>query len=91
MGAETKITVTLPAEIVADLEADVAEGRFPSPDAAIVAALEEAAARRVEAEIGVERLRELLEEAEGSPSVDGNEVFDRLIAKYEAMARDRGQ
>jgi Arc/MetJ-type ribon-helix-helix transcriptional regulator len=89
MGVETKITISLPAEVVADLETAVAEGRYVSMDAAIAEALAEADYRRFEAEIGIPRLRELLEEAEAGPTVDGNAVFDRLIAKYESMARNQ--
>jgi hypothetical protein len=33
----------------------------------------------------------MLQEAADAPAVDGEEVFARLIAKYEALARERGE
>ncbi len=91
MGLETKITISLPAEVVADLETAVAEGRFASMDAAIAEAVDEIWYRDFEERVGRERLATLLQEgADSGPSVDGEQVFERLIAKYERMARERG-
>lgn len=87
MGAETKITVTLPTDLVADLEAAVAAGDHASLDAAIQAALEETFFKQFVDRVGVARLRASLEKAEAGPTVDGESVARRLMAKYAGMAK----
>lgn len=85
------ITITVDAETALALEAAVKAGEHPSVEAAASAAVDEWWADRAMDAIGVERLRGMLQEAAASPAVDGEEVFARLIAKYEAMARAKGE
>ena len=90
MGVETKITISLPAEVIADLEADIAEGRYPSIDAAIEDAVKGYLARRDHERLAKDRLHDLLDEAEKGPWFDGEEVFRELIEECEAEVRAKG-
>lgn len=87
MAAETSVTLTLPAELVAWLEACVARGEFPSVDAAIAATLAERQARRAEERVAQEGLHRLLDEAEEGPWFDGDDVFRELAEECEADLR----
>lgn len=86
MGAETKITITLPTKLVAELEASVAAGEHVSLDAAIRAALEDFEATRLYPPMDPERVRAFVQEGiDSGPGLDGEEVFAELIQKYDSM------
>jgi Arc/MetJ-type ribon-helix-helix transcriptional regulator len=87
MGAETKITLTLPTELVEWLEEQVATGDFPDMDAAILAAIRAHLARRARERAHDERLHQLLDEAEKGPWFDGEEVFRELVEESQADLR----
>lgn len=92
MGAETKITISLPTDLVADLEAAVAAGDFTSLDAAIREALEEVESiRRIDNADPV-RLAALIQEGvDSGPDLDGEQVFAEILADLEAEAVRRGE
>jgi Arc/MetJ-type ribon-helix-helix transcriptional regulator len=90
MDAETKITVTVPADLIGWLEARVADGEYVSIDAAVEAAVRNALARQAEQSRAANRLHELLDEAEKGPWFDGEEVFRELIEECEADMRAKG-
>lgn len=85
------ITVTLDPATTLALEAAVAAGEHPSVEAAALAAIDEWWADRAQESIGAERLREMLLESANSPGKDGEAVFAGLIAKYDALARTKGE
>jgi antitoxin ParD1/3/4 len=91
MGRERKIEITLDEWTVAAFEASVAEGRHPSLEAAVQAALDEWYADEFVRRVGPDRLAALIQEGiDSGPGRDAEEVFARLTAKYEAMAKARG-
>lgn len=86
------ITVTLPGELVDSLDQAVQAGEYASRDEAVQIGVETLEADKMIERIGVERLREMLREgAESGPSVDGEKVLQRLIAKYRSLAQERGE
>jgi antitoxin ParD1/3/4 len=92
MAGETTITVTLPTELIADLGEAVDAGVYASIDDAIRIGVETLEADKMIEKIGVERVRVMLQEGiDSGPSVDGEAVFERLIAKYGRMADERGE
>lgn len=91
MDTARTITITVDPDTADALEAAVAAGEHPSVEAAAAAAIDEWWADRAIDAYGVERLRQMLQEAADAPTVDGEEVFARLIAKYEALSRERGE
>ena len=90
--ADTKtITITLDASAAEALEASVTAGHHPSVEAAASSVIDEWWADRAMDLIGVEQIRRMVQAgADSGPSVDGEEVFARLIAKYQALAKARG-
>ncbi|MBT9444453.1 MAG: type II toxin-antitoxin system ParD family antitoxin [Hyphomonadaceae bacterium] len=92
MGAQTKITITVPTELLELLQADIAAGDHHSLDAAVIEALEAYRATQFERRLGPERLEAFIMEGVNSgPGLDGEQVFAELIAKYEAQAAARGE
>lgn len=85
------ITVTLPDGLVAGLDEAVRAGEYASRDEAIRIGLETVEADRMIERIGAERVREMWREGTESNAKDAGEVFDRLAAKYERLAREKGQ
>jgi Arc/MetJ-type ribon-helix-helix transcriptional regulator len=85
MGSETTITITLPTELLAEIEAAVAAGDHASVDEAIQRALEEheEARRRVD----VRRLEAMIREGvDSGPATDIEVVSERLQRKYGDLA-----
>jgi antitoxin ParD1/3/4 len=69
----------------------VGSGRFGSVDEVVREALRLLKEHEPFPALDIETLRRLWREGvESGASVPAEEVFDRLEAKYEAMARDRG-
>lgn len=92
MPGEISITVKLPEEIVSGLGEAVEAGIYTSIDEAVRIGVEMLEADKMIEGIGVERLRAMVREgAESGPSIDGEQVFSRLIAKYERVAEERGE
>lgn len=85
------ITVTVDPDTADILEAAVKAGEHPSIEAAAAAAIDEWWADRAVERFGAERLRRMLNDASNAPSVDGEDVFARLIQKYDALARAKGE
>jgi antitoxin ParD1/3/4 len=88
MANTERLSVTLPAHIVAQVREAVAGGEYVSSNDAISDALVEWSVRRgVEASDSV-RLKQAWDQAEDyeGPSVPMDEVMDRLEAKYKALA-----
>ena len=86
------ITVTLPGDLVDGLDEAVRAGEYASRDEAVRIGLETVEADRMIEKIGIERVRGMWDEGVNSgPGKDGTEVFERLIAKYERMAAERGE
>ena len=92
MGEQRKITIELSEDMAEAIERAVARGEYASIDEAIEHAVAEHEASRWEDRIGRERISAMVQEGVNSgPGVDGRQVFERLIAKYDAMARERGE
>lgn len=85
------ITITLDPATVEALEASVAAGKHASVEEAASRAIDEWWADRWQEEIGIERLRAMLQEAANSLTVDGHAVFALLRAKCEAAAQAKGE
>jgi Arc/MetJ-type ribon-helix-helix transcriptional regulator len=86
------ITITLPGELVDSLDEAVRDGGYNSRDEAVRIALEQSEADRMIDRIGIERVRELWREGvESGHSKRAEEVFERLIGKYERFAVERGE
>lgn len=86
------ITVTLPSNLIDGLDQAIEAGDYPSRDEAIRLGLETVEADRVIERIGRERVREMWRQGvESGPGKDAEEVFQRLIAKYQRMAAERGE
>lgn len=92
MGEHRKITIELSEDMAEAMERAVARGEYASIDKAIEQAVAEHEATRWEAEIGKDRLRAMIQEGiDSGPSIDGEEAFDRLRAKYVALAKAAGE
>ena len=87
MGVLEKITISLPAQMVAEIKEAIAAGEFANTSEAIRDALRHWRRSRVVVALNDEELRRLVAEgrASGEP-VDGDTVLRRLQEKYEAMA-----
>lgn len=90
MGALEAVTISLPAEMVAEIKEAVAAGEFANTSEAVRDALRRWPRARTVVALGEEELRRLVAEGrESGAPVDGDTVFDRLRAKY--SAREAGQ
>jgi len=86
------ITVTLPGDLVDGLDEAVKAGDYASRDEAVRIGVETLEADRMIERIGIKRVREMWRAGiESGPGKDAHEVFERLIAKYERMAAERGE
>lgn len=86
------ITVTLPGDLVDGLDEAVRAGDYSSRDEAVRIGIETVEADRIIERIGIDRVRQMWREGiESGPGKDGEEVFARLIAKYERLAAERGK
>ena len=90
MGVVEKITISLPAEMVAELRAAVEAGEFTSTSEAIRDALRQWRRARTVIALNDDELRRLVAEGRGSGEpVDGVEALRRLREKYRALADGR--
>lgn len=88
MPTVEKISIALPAEMVSMVRGAVDAGEYASSSEVVRDALRDWSHKRMAREQGVEELRRLWQEAleRNGPYVPAEEVFDRLRAKYQAMA-----
>jgi antitoxin ParD1/3/4 len=86
MSTVEKISVALPAEMVAILRAAVDSGEYSSASEVIREALRGWKLKRKVEALELDELRRLVKEGiESGPSIDAELVFSRLRAKYAAM------
>lgn len=90
MGAIEKITISLPAEMLAEIRAAVAAGEFTNTSEAIRDALRRWRRSRTVIAVNDESLRTLVAEGrESGDPVDGEAALRQLRAHYAAAANDR--
>ena len=85
-----KISIALPSETVSLLKAAVASGEYASASEVVRDALRDWKLKRRLAAVETEELRALVREGmESGPSLEADDVFERLKRKYVAM--DKGK
>lgn len=92
-------TVVLSEQAKVDAEELIRQGRFETMDEAVAAALHFFRNPWIDEEVDLDDLdpetraavEEGIADADAGRVRDGNEVFDELIARYEAMALEREQ
>lgn len=99
MGKVEKISISLPSEMVQRINKAVNKGEYATVSEAVRTALRSWEFERAESDrvyemavktYGLERLREMVQEGiDSGPGIPVDKAFDRLIAKYEAMAREQ--
>ena len=92
MSTLEKITISLPAEMVAEIKAAVTAGEFTNTSEAIRDALRRWRRARIVVALADEELRRLVADgrASGEP-VDGETALKKLRAKYAAMSAGEGR
>jgi Arc/MetJ-type ribon-helix-helix transcriptional regulator len=85
------ITVTLPGDLVEGLDEAVRAGDYASRDEAIRIGLETVEADRMIERMGAEQVREMWREGVTGQAKNADDVFERLTAKYERLAREKGE
>ena len=90
MGAIEKITISLPAEMVAEIRAAVEAGEFTNTSEAIRDAVRHWRRSRTVITLNDDELRRLVADrrTSGEP-VDGEATLRRMREKYAAMATER--
>jgi Arc/MetJ-type ribon-helix-helix transcriptional regulator len=89
MAVEETLSVTPPAHVLAEVRKAVLDGEYASSDAVLQAALSDwTVSRALESEEYRKYVHAAVQEAlnDNSPGVPMDEVFDRLEAKYRALA-----
>jgi antitoxin ParD1/3/4 len=94
MSNVEKISIALPRDMVKTIRDAVEEGGYATTSEVIRDALrnwsEDRAYEQAIKTYGIERLRRLVQEGiDSGPSVPAAKVFDRLEAKYAAMAKPK--
>ncbi len=90
MSAIEKITISLPAEMLAEVKAAVEAGEFTNTSEAIREALRQWRRARQVLAVNDEELRRLVAEGRDSGDpLDGEAALRRLRAKYAAMMADK--
>ena len=92
MSTLEKITISLPAEMVAEIKAAITAGEFTNTSEAIRDALRRWRRARIVVALADEELRRLVADgrASGEP-VDGETALKKLRAKYAAMSAGEGR
>jgi len=92
VGALDKISISLPAEMVAEIKSAITAGEFTNTSEVIRDALRQWHRTRTVIALNDEDLRRLVAEGRNSgEAVDGEAVLHRLRAKYAAMAGPNGR
>ncbi len=90
MSALEKITISLPAEMLAEVKAAVEAGEFTNTSEAIREALRQWRRARQVIAVNEEELRRLVAEGRDSGDpLDGEGALRQLRAKYAAMMADK--
>lgn len=92
MPSIEKISVTLPAEVAAEVHDAVASGEYPSPDEVVREAVEDWNSRRHPHQPTAGNLRALWQQARATeaPGLPPGELLDRLERKYQALTDEAG-
>ena len=91
MSRLEKITISLPAEMLAEIKAAVMAGDFTNTSEAIRDALRRWRRERTVIALSNEELRRLVGEGrESGEPIDGEDVLRSLRAKYAALAAGEG-
>lgn len=91
MSSIEKITISLPAEMLAEVRAAVTAGEFTNTSEAIRDALRRWRRERTVIVLSDEELRRLVAEGRDSGEpIDGEDVLRSLRAKYAALAAGEG-
>ena len=92
MSTIERITISLPAEMVAEIKAAVAAGEFTTTSEAVRDALRRWHRARTVIALGDEELRRLVADGRDSGEpVDGEAALRHLRAKYAAMSAEDGR
>ena len=92
MSTIERITISLPAEMVAEIKAAVAAGEFTNTSEAIRDALRRWRRARTVIALSDAELRRLVAEGlERGEPVDGEAALKRLRAKYAALSAEDGR
>jgi Arc/MetJ-type ribon-helix-helix transcriptional regulator len=94
MAVEETLSVTPPAHLLAEVRKAVLDGDYASSDDVLQAALNDwAVGRALESEEYYSYVHKAVQEAlaDDSPGVPMDEVFDRLEAKFQALAEASGK
>lgn len=92
MSTIERITISLPAEMVAEIKAAVAAGEFTNTSEAIRDALRRWRRARTVIALSDAELRRLVAEGrESGEPVDGEAALKRLRAKYAALSAEDGR
>ena len=91
MSSIEKITISLPAEMLAEIKAAVLAGEFTNTSEAIREALRRWRRERTVIVLSDEELRRLVGEGRDSGEpIDGEDILRSLRAKYAALAAGEG-
>jgi antitoxin ParD1/3/4 len=88
MSNVDKISIALPREMIESIKEAVDSGDYATTSEVIRDAVREWHYKRAVAVYGLDELRRLVQEgADSGPSVDANDVFARIKAKYGRLAK----
>ena len=92
MTTAEKISIALPPEMVAIVRGVVATGEYASSSEVVRDALRDWTHKRSLRQQGVVELRQVWQEAmrDKRPGADVDDVLDRLVRKYQAIADSAG-
>lgn len=82
MSKLERITVTMPEEMAAKMRAAVESGEYATTSEIVREALRDWNDQQERRQMALERLRAFIAEGEKGPFLDGEEVLQRLMAKY---------
>lgn len=82
MGKLERLTVTMPEEMAAKLRAAVESGEYATTSEVVREALRGWSEQQERREAGLAKLREMIDEARGQPSLDGPSALAEFREKY---------
>lgn len=90
MAKIESVSVQLSGEMAEVIEDAIASGDYASPDEVVRDAMRDWKVKRRVETVEIEELRRLYQEGiDSGPGIDGEAVFERLRAKYAAMADEQ--